>query len=81
MQRFQQRVKRKFGHARLQEGADGVGGDEHGDATIGGMCAALDEALFDEPVDDASHAIRVEHVQPARGAKLRRIFDRIRWSD
>ena len=52
-QGFDKRVEGELGHARGEELADGTGGDEEGDATVGGVSFALEKTLFDEAVDDA----------------------------
>ena len=50
---FKQRVKREFRHPSVEELADRGRRDQERDAAIGGVCLALDQALFFEPVDDA----------------------------
>ena len=46
-------MKRELRHAGVEELANRMGSDEKGDAAVGGMFLTLNQALFDEPVNDA----------------------------
>ena len=49
---FDERVEGELGHAGGEKVADRAGGDEEGDAAVGGVGLALEKTLFDEAVDD-----------------------------
>jgi hypothetical protein len=50
---FEEWVEGELGHAGGEEFADRVGGDQESDPPVGGVLFALDEALFDEAIDDS----------------------------
>lgn len=50
---FEERVQGELRHAGGEKLADWTGGDEEGDAAIGGVFFAVDEALFDQAIGDS----------------------------